>query len=181
MWHESPISLIFLSLFFGNRQGEPPKKQGLFILSEPLKSLGKKGKTAEKSKEFLGKEKSKEFQESKERKIREFSVDSKLRAQLTKQPPQGSSKGEILCPKYGSEGFRVRLRRVSEYGSVACLVEIPTRETRTEPYSDTVLFKHRPNSVTQVRKLLVYKLRSQLFEELQSHSGLDLGVGVIRP
>ena len=41
--------------------------------------------------------------------------------------------------KYGSEGFRVRLRRLSEYGSVACLVERPTRETRTEQYSDTVL------------------------------------------
>ena len=35
-------------------------------------------------------------------------------------------------------GFRVRLRRLSEYGSVACLVERPTQETQAEQYSDTV-------------------------------------------
>ena len=37
------------------------------------------------------------------------------------------------------EGFHVRLRRLSEYGSVACLVERPTRETQVEQYSDTIL------------------------------------------
>ena len=31
------------------------------------------------------------------------------------------------------------LRRLSEYGSVACLVERPTRETWAELYSDAVL------------------------------------------
>ena len=31
----------------------------------------------------------------------------------------------ISLSKYGSEGFRVRLRRLSEYGSVAYLVERP--------------------------------------------------------
>ena len=41
--------------------------------------------------------------------------------------------------EYGSEGFRVRLRRLSEYASVAWLVERPTRETQAEQYSDTVL------------------------------------------
>ena len=51
-----------------------------------------------------------------------FSVDSQLKAQLTKQPPQNSNKG-ISLSKYGSKGFRVRLRRLSEYGSVACSVE----------------------------------------------------------
>ena len=45
----------------------------------------------------------------------------------------------ISLSEYGSEGFRVRLRRLSEYGSVAYLVERPTRETRAEQYSDTVL------------------------------------------
>ena len=35
--------------------------------------------------------------------------------------------------------FRGRLRRLSEYGSVAYLVERPTWETRAEQYSDTVL------------------------------------------
>ena len=47
-------------------------------------------------------------------------------------------RGDSLS-EYASEGFRVRLRRLSEYGSVACLVERPTRETRAEQYSDTVL------------------------------------------
>ena len=32
----------------------------------------------------------------------------------------------------------MRLRRLSEYGSVACLVERPTREAQAEQYSDTV-------------------------------------------
>ena len=45
----------------------------------------------------------------------------------------------ISLSEYGSEGFRVQLRRLSEYGSVACLVERPTWETRAEQYSDTVL------------------------------------------
>ena len=45
----------------------------------------------------------------------------------------------ISLSEYGSEGFRLRLRRLSEYGSVAYLVERPTRETQTEQYSDTVL------------------------------------------
>ena len=40
----------------------------------------------------------------------------------------------ISLSEYGSEGFRVRLRRLSEYGSVACLIE-----RRAEQYSDTVL------------------------------------------
>ena len=45
----------------------------------------------------------------------------------------------ISLSEYGLEGFRVRLRGLSEYGSVAYLVERPTRETRAEQYSDTVL------------------------------------------
>ena len=45
----------------------------------------------------------------------------------------------ISSSEYGSDGFRVRLRRLSEYGSVAYLVERPIWETRTEQYSDTVL------------------------------------------
>ena len=45
----------------------------------------------------------------------------------------------ISLSEYGSEGFRVRLRRLSEYGSVAYLVERPTRETQAEQYSDTAL------------------------------------------
>ena len=35
--------------FLGKSQGKPPKKQGFFIPTEPLKSLEKKGKTLEKT------------------------------------------------------------------------------------------------------------------------------------
>ena len=45
----------------------------------------------------------------------------------------------ISLSKYSSEGFRVRLRRLSEYGSVAYLVERPIRETHAQQYSDIVL------------------------------------------
>ena len=45
----------------------------------------------------------------------------------------------ICLSEYGSEGSQVRLRGLSEYGSVAYLVERPTRETQAEQYSDTVL------------------------------------------
>ena len=38
----------------------------------------------------------------------------------------------ISLSEYGSEGLRVRFRRLSEYGSFACLVEGPTRETQAE-------------------------------------------------
>ena len=63
----------------------------------------------------------------------QFLVHSQLRTQLRKQPPQSSSKENFFV--------RVRLRRLSEYGSVACLVERPTWETRAEQYSDTTLKK----------------------------------------
>ena len=49
----------------------------------------------------------------------------------------------ISLSEYGSEGFRVRLRRLSEYGSVVYLVERPTRETQAEQYSDTGLIMLR--------------------------------------
>ena len=45
----------------------------------------------------------------------------------------------ISLSEYGSEGSRVRLRGLSKYGSVAYLVERPTRETQAEQYSDTGL------------------------------------------
>ena len=62
-----------------------------------------------------------------------------LRAQLTRQPHhKGLLEGSSLS-EYGLEGFQVRLRRLSEYGSVAYFVERPTRETQAEQYSDTVL------------------------------------------
>ena len=46
----------------------------------------------------------------------------------------------ISLSEYGSEGG-VWLTRLSEYGSVACLVERPTRETQAEQHSDTVLIQ----------------------------------------
>ena len=36
-------------VFFGKRHGKPPKKQGFVMPTEPLKSLEKKGKTLEKT------------------------------------------------------------------------------------------------------------------------------------
>ena len=56
------------------------------------------------------------------------------KANRLKALPRGTSLSE-----YGLERFRVRLRRLSEYGSVAYLVERPTREIWAEQYSDTVL------------------------------------------
>ena len=47
----------------------------------------------------------------------------------------------ISLSEYGLEGSRVRLTGLSEYGSVAYLVERPTRETQAEQYSDTGLHK----------------------------------------
>ena len=45
----------------------------------------------------------------------------------------------ISLSEYGPEGFRVRLRRLFEYGSVAYLVERPTWVIQAEQYSNTVL------------------------------------------
>ena len=45
----------------------------------------------------------------------------------------------ISLSEYGSEGFRARLRELSEYGSAAYLVERPTQETQAEQYSDNAL------------------------------------------
>ena len=51
----------------------------------------------------------------------------------------------ISLSGYGSERFQVRLRGLSEYGSVAYLFERPTRETQGEQYLDTALGKfHGP-------------------------------------
>ena len=47
---ESAILPVLLFLvFFGKRQGKPPKNQGSFVLAEPLKSLEKKGKALKKT------------------------------------------------------------------------------------------------------------------------------------
>ena len=45
----------------------------------------------------------------------------------------------ISLSEYGSEGFQVLSRRVSENGSVAYLVERPPQETQAQQYSDTTL------------------------------------------
>ena len=65
-------------------------------------------------------------------------MDSQLRTQPTSNRLKALLK-EVSLSEHGSEVFRVRFRRLSEYGPVAYLVERPTRETRTEQYSDTVL------------------------------------------
>ena len=91
-----------------------------------------------------------------------------------KEPPQSFSKG-ISFSEYGSEGFRLRLRRLYEYGSVAYLVERPTWRTQAEQYSDTVLLLQR----SSVLKLggcqppsweLSQKSSRKPFRESDSHS-----------
>ena len=55
---EVPNSVLpLLVFFFGKWQGKLPKKQGLFIPTEPLKSLEKRGETLEKTRSFLAGEK----------------------------------------------------------------------------------------------------------------------------
>ena len=66
-------TLSFLSLFFGKGQGKPPKKQGFFKATEPLKSLEKKRKTVKKTRKSSQGKKNKEIQKNKERKDRELS------------------------------------------------------------------------------------------------------------
>ena len=56
----------------------------------------------------------------------------------------------VSLSEYGSERFRVRLRGLSEYGSVAYFVERPTRETQAEQYSDTVLRNPGPSLTREV-------------------------------
>ena len=63
----------------------------------------------------------------------------------------------ISLSEYGSKGSRVRLRGLSEYGSLAYLVERPTWETRAEQYSDTVL---SPCLCLLFKGLLVFQGRS---------------------
>ena len=67
-------------------------------------------------------------------------MDSQLRTQPTKQPPQSFAKGNsIVRSRFGGVPSTVEEVFFTKYGSVACLVERPTRETRTEQYSDTIL------------------------------------------
>ena len=44
-WNRSESNLIFFSLLFMKKARKIPKQQGLLILAEPLKSLGKKGES----------------------------------------------------------------------------------------------------------------------------------------
>ena len=73
-------------------------------------------------------------------------VDSDLGTQPIRRPPQSSFDGNLFIrirfggvPSTVEEVVRVRLRRLSECGSVAYLVERPTRETQAEQYADTTL------------------------------------------
>ena len=49
----------------------------------------------------------------------------------------------ISLSEYSLEGFRVRLRRLSEYGFVAYSIERLMLKTQAEQYSDTVLGEFR--------------------------------------
>ena len=58
-----------LLCFFGKRQGKPPKKQGFFIVAEPLKSLGKKGKTRKKARNSLERQKARKSKKARKRRL----------------------------------------------------------------------------------------------------------------
>ena len=58
--------LLFLA-FFGKRQGKAPKKQGFFVLAEPLKSLRKKGKTHKKTRNSLERKKARKSKNARKR------------------------------------------------------------------------------------------------------------------
>ena len=73
----------------------------------------------------------------------------------------------ISLSEYGSEGFRVRLTRLSEYISVAYLVERPTRETQAEQYSDTVpVFPEKSWRIHRKRPFVHNSVCSQFLEGL---------------
>ena len=82
----------------------------------------------------------------------EFLVENPTKANHLKALLRGISLAE-----YGSEGFRVRLRGLSEYGSIAYFVERPTRETQAEQYSDTVLYVSRGNELSAKRTTKLHK------------------------
>ena len=72
-----PIPDLLFLVFFWKWQGKPPKKQGFFIVAEPLKSLGKKGKTRKKARNSLERKKARKSKKARKRRlgIRNFSID----------------------------------------------------------------------------------------------------------
>ena len=62
-------SLIFFSLFFWKIARKTTKKQGFFIVAEPLKSLGKKGKTRKKARNSLGRKKARKSKKARKRRL----------------------------------------------------------------------------------------------------------------
>ena len=58
--HKTPCPDLLFLAFLENGKENPPKKARIFYRCRTPKILGKEGKNAQKSKEFLGKEKSKE-------------------------------------------------------------------------------------------------------------------------
>ena len=81
----------------------PPKKQGFFIPTEPLKSLEKKGKTLEKTRNSSQGKKNKEFQKNKARKDR-----AEMSHQNRATPPQ--IKVSHLSPDPPSQAWGPRRR-----------------------------------------------------------------------
>ena len=52
---------FFRPLLFGEKQGKPPKQARIFPSVEPLKSMGKKGKNAQKARTFLATKKARKW------------------------------------------------------------------------------------------------------------------------
>ena len=103
--------LLFLACLEKARK-TTPKKQGFFLSSEPLKSLGKKGKKRSKKQgNSLQRKKSKEIQKSKERKIRE-GWNLFLKIILTTPTPHICKKyaPKICAIQWGSVWHKSRLK-----------------------------------------------------------------------
>ena len=66
------------------------------------------------------------------------------------------------------------MRRLSEYGSVACLVARPTRETQAEQYSDTVLRKG-PNGLRVLSATFILSKNSRVLDAKSRQTSANLG------
>ena len=60
------VIILSFPCFLGEKQGKPPKKARIFPYAEPLKSLGKKGKTLKKARKFLATKKARKSKKAKE-------------------------------------------------------------------------------------------------------------------
>ena len=118
----------FPCFFFWKRQGKPPKKQGFFIPTEPLKIPGKEGKNARKNKEFLAGEKNKEFQKTRKGRTGRFFFVS---VQSNRKGRFGSGFGSWKTVRR----FRFRFRFLENSSAVPVPLSVSGKTVPTVPVS----------------------------------------------